>query len=136
MLFGGFKRCLFSQQKFDSDAERRLAVVLENDPDQTLKWIKPPRGSFRIYYQNDRRYEPDFVVETATAKYICEPKRADELADRDVQAKAKAAVTWCQHASAHAAQHGDKPWHYLLIPHDAIFENMTVAGLAAAYKFM
>ncbi|MEZ4615378.1 MAG: hypothetical protein R2867_07675 [Caldilineaceae bacterium] len=133
MIFGGFQRCLLAAQKFDSDAERRFAVVLENEPDETLKWLKPPRGTFRIYYQGDRRYEPDYVVESATTKYICEPKRADELEDRDVQAKARAAVTWCQHASEHAVRHGGKPWRYLLIPHDAIAENMTLAGLAGLY---
>lgn len=134
MIFMGFQRCLLPQLKFDSDAERRLAIVLENDPDPSLKWIKPPRGSFRIYYQNDRAYEPDFVVETATTKYICEPKRADELEKKEVVAKANAALLWCQHASAHAALYGDKPWRYLLIPDNAILENMTLAGLAAQYE--
>lgn len=135
MIFTGFQRCLLPQLKFDSDAERRLAIVLENDPDPSLKWIKPPRGSFRIYYQNDRAYEPDFVVETATTKYICEPKRADELEKKEVVAKANAALLWCRHASTHAALHGDKPWRYLLIPDNAILENMTLAGLAAQYEY-
>ena len=135
MLFTGFRRCLLAGQKFDSDAERRLAVILENDPDTTLKWLKPSPRTFRIYYQNDRTYEPDFVVETATAKYICETKRADELKGENVLAKAEAATVWCQHATKHALHHGDKPWRYLLIPHDAIVENMTLAGLAGRYTF-
>jgi type III restriction enzyme len=29
MIFGGFRRCLYPLQKFDSDAERRFAVLLE-----------------------------------------------------------------------------------------------------------
>ena len=32
-------------------------------------------------------------------------------------------------ATAYTAANGGKPWRYLLIPHDAIFENMTLPGL-------
>jgi hypothetical protein len=49
------------------------------------------------------------------------------LAKRDV------AVRWCQQASDHAHNHGGKPWTYVLIPHDAIAENMTIKGLIARY---
>ncbi|MDO9262863.1 MAG: DEAD/DEAH box helicase family protein, partial [Desulfosalsimonadaceae bacterium] len=34
-LFGGFSRCLYPVQKFGSDAERKLSVILERD---ALKW--------------------------------------------------------------------------------------------------
>jgi type III restriction enzyme len=47
--------------------------------------------------------------------------------------KNRAAAQWCKHASAHAAKYGGKPWSYLLIPHDKIQENMTLAGLVAKY---
>jgi type III restriction enzyme len=30
-LFGGFSRCLYPVQKFDSDAERKLAAILERE---------------------------------------------------------------------------------------------------------
>lgn len=32
-------------------------------------------------------------------------------------------------ATAYTAANGGKPWKYFLIPHDAIFENMTLPGL-------
>ncbi len=32
MLFGGFRKCLYAAQKFDSDSERRFAAILEHDP--------------------------------------------------------------------------------------------------------
>lgn len=31
MLFGGFTRCLYPLQKFDSDTERRFSIILERD---------------------------------------------------------------------------------------------------------
>lgn len=51
----------------------------------------------------------------------------------EVVAKRDAAVTWCRHASQHAARHGRKSWRYLLIPHDVIAENMTLLGLAERF---
>ncbi len=48
MLFGGFARCLYPLQKFDSDTERRFAIILERD---ALKWFKPAKGQFQIYYK-------------------------------------------------------------------------------------
>ncbi|MGB5880651.1 MAG: DEAD/DEAH box helicase family protein, partial [Thermoanaerobaculia bacterium] len=80
MIFGGFQKCLYPEQKFDSDPERRFAVILEND-ENVLKWFKPAKGDFQIHYSHDQSYEPDFVVETATGKFLCEPKRASEVSD-------------------------------------------------------
>ena len=132
MLFGGFQRCLYSVQKFDSDSERRFAVILENDED-VLKWFKPAKGDFQIHYSHDESYEPDFVVETAAGKFLCEPKRASEIPDDVVQSKADAAVVWCEHATVHARTYSGKPWTYLLIPHDQISEQMSLAGLTARF---
>ncbi len=132
-LFGGFAKCLYDLQKFDSDSERRFAVVLEDDG-EVEKWFKPARGQFQIYYSKERAYEPDFVVETKTGLFICEPKRANEMESAEVIAKKEAALEWCHRASEHSAQHGGKPWGYLLIPHEAITSNMTMAGFAARYS--
>jgi type III restriction enzyme len=52
-----------------------------------------------------------------------------------VIAKAEAASVWCQHASHHARESSGKSWTYLLIPHDQIAEQMTLAGLAARYTY-
>jgi type III restriction enzyme len=132
-LFGGFAKCLYPLQKFDSDSERKLAVILERD---ALKWFKPARGQFQIYYRNgadDFEYQPDFVAETAATIYMLEPKKRTELTDPIVIAKKEAAVKWCTNASDHAASYVGKPWRYLLIPHDEIVENMTLDGLAVRF---
>lgn len=138
MVFGGFNRCLFPIQKFSSNPERILAVILENEREH-LKWVKPARGQFQIHYRFEReehQYEPDFVVETETSKYLLEPKMANQVDEPKVQAKATAARQWCDAASSHARDNGGKPWTYVLIPHDAIQENMTLKGLAAAYSMV
>ena len=129
-LFGGFSRCLYPVQKFQSDPERKLAVILERE---SLRWFKPARGQFQIHYRSGSavaEYQPDFVAETASEILMLEPKRRSEIASEDVMTKAEAAREWCRLASEYAARHGSKPWRYALIPHDVIAENMTLELLA------
>ena len=123
MLFGGFTRCLYPLQKFDSDTERRFAIILERD---ALKWFKPAKGQFQIYYPygaEQPEYVPDFVIEIVTHLLMVETKARSDISAPDVQAKAAAAARWCEHASVHAATVGAKPWKYLLLPHDEINES-------------
>jgi type III restriction enzyme len=134
MIFGGFQHCLYPVQKFQSDSERRLAIILDRD---TQKWFRPVLGQFQIYYKvgNDHReYQPDFVAETKTQIYLLEVKARNELNDADVQAKKEATLEWCQHATNHALNNGGKPWSYLLVPHDGITENMSLSGLAGYFS--
>ena len=132
-LFGGFKRCLYYVQKFDSDAERKLAVILERD---ATRWFKPAKGQFQIFYRQGAdhlEYQPDFVAEADGAIYMLEPKASNEMQDSVVLAKKESAIEWCQNASDYAARHGGKPWRYALIPHTAIADNMTLKGLVQQY---
>jgi type III restriction enzyme len=132
-LFGGFGRCLYPVQKFQSDSERKLAVILERETD---RWFKPGKGQFQLFYQrgaDHREYQPDFVAETTDRIYMIEPKARGDLADAEILAKRDVAVRWCGHATAYAAGHDGKPWSYLLVPHDVIAENMTLAGLASRF---
>ena len=127
MLFGGFTRCLYPLQKFDSDTERRFAIILERD---ALKWIKPTKGQFRIYYKlgsEQPEYIPDFVAETDSAIFMVETKARNDIDTQEVQAKAAAAMRWCKHASDYAAMVGNKPWKYLLVPHDEIVESKRLS---------
>jgi type III restriction enzyme len=120
-------------QKFDSDAERKLAVILERD---SLKWFKPAKGQFQLFYRQGSdhfEYQPDFVAETTDLIYMLEPKASNQLTDPVVLAKKEAALNWCRNASEHAASHGGKPWRYVLIPHDEIAGNNTLTGLVARF---
>jgi type III restriction enzyme len=122
LLFGGFSRCLYPLQKFDSDTERRFAIILERD---SQKWFKPAKGQFKLYYAlgtEQSEYVPDFVVETETYFLMAETKARVDINTAEVQAKAEAAAKWCQHASEVAM----KPWYYVLIPHDDVKESMRL----------
>ncbi len=133
MLFGGFKRCLYPIQKFQSDPERKLAVILDRE---SQKWFKPAKGQFQIFYKlgaEHPEYVPDFVAETEGCIYMLEPKARNEMTDVEVLAKKDAATKWCSHATEHNLSNSGKPWKYVLIPHDAIAENMTLAGLVSQF---
>jgi type III restriction enzyme len=132
-LFGGFKRCLYSVQKFQSDAERKLAVILERE---ATKLFKPAKGQFQLFYRSGiehLEYQPDFVAEMDGRIYMLEPKASNQMGDHDVIAKRDVAIEWCRRATDHAASYNGKCWTYLLIPHDAIAENMTLEGLSQRY---
>ncbi|NCN89215.1 MAG: DEAD/DEAH box helicase family protein [Gallionella sp.] len=133
-VFGGFKRCLYPVQKFDSEAERVLAVILDRDAE---KWFKPAKGQFLIFYKQGAatlEYQPDFVAETKEAVYMLEPKASNQMEDEIVLAKKEAALKWCKNASDYAGANGGKVWRYVLIPHTAIAVNITVKGLAGQYE--
>jgi T5orf172 domain len=102
-----------------------------------MKWFKPTRDQFTISYRdvngNTANYEPDFVVETNTQKFIIEPKQASLMTDANVLAKKNSAVKWCENASKYEQSNGGKPWMYVLVPHTAILPSATLKGLVQQY---
>jgi type III restriction enzyme len=126
MVFGGFSKCLYPQQKFDSDTERRFAVILERD---AKKWFKPATGQFQMFYKlgaEQPEYVPDFVAETDHFVLMVETKARNEMDAADVLAKATSGAVWCKNASDHALAVGTKPWKYLLIAHDQVTEDKGI----------
>lgn len=132
-LFGGFARCLYPAQKFDSDPERQMAIILDRE---AMKWFRPARGQFQIYYRRGHEhpeYQPDFVAETEDAILMIEIKDEKELDDPEVLAKRDVAVLWCARATGYTATYRGKPWTYLLVPNGAAIQNASLAWLARQY---
>ena len=132
-VFGGFRKACHTLYKFDSNTERTLAIVLEND-DAVLRWMRPSPKQFNIYYDSaaTKRYEPDFVVETEDRIYMVETKAAKEVDSEEVRAKAKAAREYCRAVTEWNADHNGKPWEYDVVPHDSVRLNFTFGGVVAA----
>ena len=129
-LFEGYKKSYYAENTFDSDDERRLSVVLEEDS-EVIRFIKPPLNQLGLFYKAAKQYNPDFLVETADKKYMIEVKAANQIDNDDVQEKAKAAIKWCECASQVDAD--GKTWEYRLIPGDKIIVGNTfkyVTGMA------
>jgi type III restriction enzyme len=133
-VFTGFRRGATDHCKFDSDAERRFAVLLDQD-EQVHLWLKPPGDVLNLRWRLngvEANYRPDFVVETLDRKWLCEVKADDEMTTPEVQEKARAGHAWCAAATEHAREQGGKPWGYLLLADSKIQSNFTLAGLAAS----
>lgn len=129
-LFEGFKKSYYAENAFDSDDERRLSVVLEEDA-EVIRFIKPPLNQLGLFYKAAKQYNPDFLVETADKKYMIEVKAANQTDNEDVQEKAKAAIKWCECASQVDAD--GKTWEYRLVQGNKIVVGNTfkyVIGMA------
>ncbi|MCM1518906.1 MAG: hypothetical protein NC117_09720, partial [Pseudoflavonifractor sp.] len=121
----GFLKSYYPEYRFDSLTEWDFAFALEHD-DKVLRWLRPVPQQFNIYWADgSKRYEPDFIVETADAIYMCEIKAEKDVSDEDVKSKAEAARTYCSIVSAYNSRHGGKPWKYVIIPHTAVKRNYT-----------
>ncbi len=132
-IFTGFQKGCYQLAKFDSDTERKMAVILERDPTVRL-WMKPGPNQFKIFDTDGIPYQPDFVVETDTEKLVIETKRTSDMNDPIVLRKAEAAALWAFIATdAQTDGVPEKPWSYVLVPEGAVLENATVKGLAASY---
>lgn len=131
-IFQGFKKACHTLYKFDSDTERRFAIVLEND-EQVQKWMRPSSKQFNIYYGPGgmSKYEPDFVVETEQGIFMIETKASNEINSQSVLEKAYAALVYCRAVSVWNAKHGGKPWDYCLLSHDDVRLNSSFAYLVS-----
>ena len=119
-VYVGFKKSYYTKYRFDSSTELDFSFILETN-NEVLKWIRPVPNQFNIYWSSGaKKYEPDFIVETADAIYMCETKAEKDVNDANVQAKADAAREFCRRATEFTAQNGGKPWHYVIIPHTLV----------------
>ncbi len=133
VLFTGIKRGVFAEAKFDSkEGELTLARMLDRDND-VLKWLRPAPNEFNITYNRGKRYEPDFVVETADCCYLIEVKAEKDMDDPDVLAKKKRGIQYCEVATRWCKANGYKPWKYLFIPAKQVQGNSTFQVLAGRF---
>lgn len=121
-LFTGYRKGYYTENAFDSDTERLFSIILEEDQD-VIRWIKPPLNQLGLFWRAGQQYNPDFLVETATHKYMVEVKAANEVTSDEVIAKAREGIRWCRFATTADPDH--KPWVYRLITDDNIHPGNT-----------
>lgn len=122
-VFTGYKKSYYNINAFDSDTERLVSVILEDDKD-VIRWIRPPLNQLGLFWQAGQQYNPDFLVETPTTKYMIEVKAKNEVNNPDVVGKAKEGIKWCKYASI--VDFDKKPWEYKLITDEVISVGNTL----------
>ena len=119
-VYVGFRKSYYTKYRFDSSTELDFAFILETN-NEVLKWLRPAPNQFNIYWSSGaKKYEPDFIVETSDAIYMCETKAEKDVNAPDVLAKAEAAREFCRRATEFTTQNGGKPWRYIIIPHTLV----------------
>lgn len=121
-LFTGYRKSYYPANAFDSDTERQFSIILEEDPD-VIRWIKPPLNQLGLFWKAGQQYNPDFLVETTTGKYMVEVKALNEVNNEEVVSKAREGIRWCTFASTADPDH--KTWEYRLISDDNIHPGNT-----------
>lgn len=121
-LFTGYRKSYYPANAFDSDTERLFSIILEEDPD-AIRWIKPPLNQLGLFWKAGQQYNPDFLVETTTGKYMVEVKALNEVNNEEVVSKAREGIRWCTFATTADPDH--KTWEYRLISDDNIHPGNT-----------
>lgn len=133
-VYVGFKKSYYTKYRFDSSTELDFSFILETN-NEVLKWIRPVPNQFNIYWSSGaKKYEPDFIVETSDAIYMCETKAEKDVNDPEVQAKAEAAREYCRHATEFTTKNGGKPWHYIIIPHTLVDRSYSFSYILTQVK--
>lgn len=121
-LFTGYRKSYYPANAFDSDTERLFSIILEEDPD-VICWIKPPLNQLGLFWKAGQQYNPDFLVETTTRKFMVEVKALNEVNNEEVVSKAREGIRWCTFATTADPDH--KTWEYKLISDDNIHPGNT-----------
>ena len=122
-IFNGYQRSYYPENAFDSDSERIFSIILEED-EKVIRWIKPPLNQLGIFWKAGDQYNPDFLVETDTDKYMIEVKAKKDVKNEEVLEKAKVGIRWCKYAST--CDPDGKKWHYLLVADENIVEGNSL----------
>lgn len=133
-VYVGFRKSYYTKYRFDSSTELDFAFILETN-NEVLKWLRPVPNQFNIYWSSGaKKYEPDFIVETADAIYMCETKAEKDVNDPYVQSKAEAAREFCRRATEFTSQNCGKPWRYIIIPHTLVDRAYTFNYILSQVK--
>jgi len=133
VAFHGAKKSVFDPVKFDSVPELELAKNLERES-AVVNWLRPSLNEFDIKYNREKKYQPDFVVETDDQIYLLEVKGEDKINDPDVLSKTERAVSYCNIVNVWSLVNGYKPWTYVFIPSKEIMLNSSFDYLVSRFN--
>ena len=114
VAYEGWKRSLFPVEWFDTNPERAVANMVDNDGTVSC-WVRLHIKELPILWNSGgQQYNPDLIVIDADGTHwVVETKMNKEMEAEDVRGKREAAVRWANHVSA--SDEVDVTWRYLLV---------------------
>jgi len=114
VAYEGWKRSIYSVAWFDSEPERRVANMVDDDSGVSC-WVRLHIRDLPILWNSaGQEYNPDLIViDKDGTHWVVEVKMDKEIGSGDVQGKREAAQRWANHVSADPAV--DAKWRYLLV---------------------
>jgi type III restriction enzyme len=114
LAYEGWKRSVFRVAWFDSEPERRVANMVDDEP-SVLCWVRLHVNDLPILWNSaGQQYNPDLIViDSDGTHWVVEVKMDKEVASADVQSKREAATRWASHVNADTAT--NVTWRYLLV---------------------
>jgi type III restriction enzyme len=130
VAYEGWKRSIYPVAWFDSEPERRVANMADND-DGVSVWVRLHINDLPILWNSaGQEYNPDLIViDKDNIHWVVEVKMDKEIGSGDVQGKREAARRWANHVNADPLV--KVKWHYLLVSENDI---KTVKGSWSALK--
>jgi type III restriction enzyme len=120
--YEGWKRAVFPVAWFDSEPERRVTNMVDDDGDVEC-WVRLQVNDLPILWNaGGQEYNPDLIVIDRDQEHcVVEVKMNKELESAEVIAKREAAMRWANHVSADekVATH----WRYLLVSESDVKES-------------
>ena len=112
--YTGWSKSLYAEVWFDSEPERAVANILDED-DSMFLWVRLHRNDLPILWDNaGHDYNPDLIaIENDGTHLLIEVKADNEIKSINVAAKAKAARRWVNYVNA--SDEVLAQWQYLLL---------------------
>lgn len=114
LAYEDWKRSIFPVVWFDSEPERRVANMVDDDP-SVSSWVRLHINDLPILWNSaGQQYNPDLIViDGDGTHWIVEVKMDKEVTSEDVQGKREAAKRWANHVNSDGAVAAT--WRYLLV---------------------
>lgn len=114
LAYEGWKRSVYPVDWFDSEPERRVANMVDDDESVSC-WLRLQLKDLPILWNSaGQEYNPDLIViDGEGTHWVVEIKMDKEIGSGDVQGKREAAKRWANHVNADPLVKAK--WHYLLV---------------------
>lgn len=138
--------CIYPYQAVQSEKggfERQVMTKLLIPSPEVSAFAKLDRKhELTIAYRDDRgiqrKYEPDFIVKTASTMFILEAKGDHLMTQSDTALKAQATVAWCKSASRASPPENinqSQEWEYIILK-QSVFSANEGASFSALLPIM